>query len=81
MVFLAVILVVLIVGAVIGLLMTGGAQRPPAGKDEQLQVATTEVGVPIGILFGTRLLKSPSIVWYGNMAIVKVKVATSGKKG
>lgn len=45
-----------------------------------LEVPTTEIGTPIPVLWGTRILKSPSIAWYGDITIIKRKVNPNGKK-
>ncbi len=72
------IAVSLIAGLVGGMLM--GKQTSPATQDKTFEVPTSEIGVPIPILFGTRLIQSPSIAWYGDLRIIKVKVDTKGKK-
>ena len=50
----------------------------PAGLDE-IQVPTAEVGREITVLFGTRDLSGPNIVWYGDLRTVPVK-KSGGKK-
>lgn len=72
-----VVLFLMVLGA--ALMMMGGAKQPPA-TDNQLDIPNTKIGTPIPVLFGTRLIKSPTIGWYGDLHIVKVKVDTGGKK-
>lgn len=45
---------------------------PPAGLGD-INVPTAEVGREIPVLFGTRILKGPNIVWYGHLRSVAVK--------
>ncbi len=72
------VLVSLIAGVVGGMLM--GGQTSPATQDKTFEAPTSEIGVPIPILFGTRLIQSPSIAWYGDLRIIKIKVDSKGKK-
>jgi hypothetical protein len=55
-------------------------QRPPAVRD--VEVPTAEAGKPIPVVFGTILLKSPNIVWYGDLKYkaIKKKSGGGGKK-
>ena len=46
--------------------------EPPAGLDK-IQVPTAEEGIEIGVLFGTRELKGPNVIWYGDLDTVPVK--------
>lgn len=52
--------------------------RPPAGLDE-IQAPTAEEGREIPVLFGTRDLKGPNVVWYGDLATEAVR-KKGGKK-
>ena len=52
--------------------------QPPAGFDD-IQVPTAEEGREIPVLFGTRDLRGPNIVWYGDFEAVAVK-KKGGKK-
>ncbi len=46
--------------------------RPPAGLNE-FPVPTAEEGREIPVLFGTRDLRGPNIVWYGDLKTVALK--------
>lgn len=71
--------VVFIVALVIGIAMQPKPQtQPPAGLGE-FQVPTAEVGREIPVLFGTREIDGPNVVWYGDLHTVPVK-AKGGKK-
>lgn len=40
--------------------------RPPAGLDE-IDFPTAEAGRDIPVVFGTRWIKGPNVVWYGDL--------------
>lgn len=52
--------------------------RPPAGLNE-FNVPTAEVGREIPVLFGTRLISAPNVVWYGHLRTIAIK-KKGGKK-
>lgn len=52
--------------------------RPPAGLGD-FNVPTAEVGREIPVLFGTRKLEGPNVVWYGHLRVVAIK-KRGGKK-
>jgi hypothetical protein len=51
--------------------------KPPALSD--LKAPTADDGREIPVLFGTRVLSAPNVVWYGHMKTKAVK-ASGGKK-
>lgn len=72
-------IIIAVVALVIGFSMVPKPQAmKPAGLDE-IQAPTAEVGREIPVLFGTRDLKGPNIVWYGDFQAVAVK-KKGGKK-
>lgn len=52
-------------------------QKPP-GMNE-IQAPTAEVGREIAVLFGTREIEGPNVVWYGDVRLVAIK-SKGGKK-
>lgn len=52
-------------------------QQKPATLDE-FQMPTAEPGRPIPVVFGTYVVKSPNVVWYGDLMSEPIK--TSGGK-
>jgi hypothetical protein len=52
--------------------------RPPAGLGD-IKVPTAEEGREIPVLFGTKDVEGPNVVWYGDFAAKPVK-AKGGKK-
>ena len=52
--------------------------QPPAGLGD-INAPTAEDGREIPVLFGTRELKGPNVVWFGHLRTVAVK-KKGGKK-
>lgn len=66
-------LAVLVIAIIIGVALAPKPQsNPPAGFDE-IQVPTAEEGREIPVLFGTRRLTGPNVVWYGDLESVPVQ--------
>lgn len=72
----AVVFVVALVAAYA--MMPKPQSRPPAGLGE-IKAPTAEEGREIPVLFGTRDLESPNVVWYGHLRTVPIK-KKGGKK-
>ena len=51
---------------------------PPVGLDS-IQTPTAEIGREIPVLFGTRKIEGPNVVWYGDLRTVAIK-KKGGKK-
>ena len=49
----------------------------PAGFDE-IQAPTAEEGREIGVLFGTRIIQGPNVVWYGDFETDAIKKSSGG---
>lgn len=72
-------IVVFALALVVSYAMTPKPQsRPPAGLGD-FNVPTAEVGREIPVLFGTRKLEGPNIVWYGHLRTVAIR-KKGGKK-
>ena len=52
--------------------------HPPVGLDG-IQTPTAEIGREIPVLFGTRKIEGPNVVWYGDLRTVAIK-KKGGKK-
>ncbi len=52
--------------------------QSPAGLGD-IQAPTAEEGREIPVLFGTRDIKGPNVVWYGDLRIVAIR-KKGGKK-
>lgn len=53
--------------------------KPPFDPDA-LEVPEQTIGVPIGVLFGTRLIKKPHAVWHGDIKITQAPASEDDKK-
>lgn len=72
-------LAVFVVSLVLSYALTPKPQsQPPAGLGE-IKAPTAEEGREIPVLFGTRDLKGPNVVWYGHFRAVAIK-KKGGKK-
>ncbi len=52
--------------------------QPPAGLGD-IKAPTAEEGREIPVLFGTRLLEAPNVVWYGHLRTEAIR-KKGGKK-
>lgn len=52
--------------------------QPPAGLGD-VKVPTAEEGREIPVLFGTRYIEGPNVVWYGDLKTVAIR-KKGGKK-
>lgn len=62
-----------------------GQQQPEQSKAPEpgkLNVPTTEEGRPIPVIFGTCIVKSSNVVWYGDAKTTPIKQSggSAGKK-
>jgi hypothetical protein len=48
------------------------APKPEAAKE--LENPTAEAGIPVPVVFGSKLIKAPNIIWYGEKSIRTYKV-------
>lgn len=58
------------------------APKPPAPKPASLDdfdVPKAEEGTPIGVVFGTWIVKSPHLVWWGDLDSDPIKTKSSKK--
>lgn len=69
MVYFLVVLVVIVIAIALSAKPPG--QKPPSLSE--IDVPTAEEGKPIPVVFGTYVVQSPNIVWYGNLSYNKVK--------
>lgn len=48
------------------------APKPEAAKE--LENPVSEAGIPVKVVFGSKLIKDPNIIWYGEKTIRTYKV-------
>lgn len=53
--------------------MTPTATTQVTAVTENLDIPTADVGAPIPVVFGTYIVKSANIVWYGDLGYKAVK--------
>lgn len=74
----AIIIIAALVAVAVSIAM---APKPPSVDPQSLgegDLPTAEEGKPIPVVFGTYTIKSPNIVWYGDIGYKAVKTS-SGK--
>lgn len=69
---------VFIVALVVAFAMAPNAQQQSAAIQE-VEAPTAEEGRAIPVLFGTRDIKGPNVVWYGDVKAVAIR-KKGGKK-
>ena len=78
LVYLVLAVVVIIAGVAMALL----ARAPKSATDtNKLENSPIAEGANIPVLFGTRLIKAPSIAWWAAGNIINVEIPSGGKKG
>jgi len=71
-------LIIFIISLVVCYAMAPKATQPAPASLSDMDIPTAEPGRCIPVVFGTRLLKSPNIVWYGDLRYSPVETS-SGK--
>ena len=56
------------------------SEPPKEIPPPELEVPDTTIGTPIPVLFGTKVFKSPILVDYGDVKIIRAVIDASGKK-
>lgn len=70
--------VVFVIAFVVVLALAPKPATPKPASLSDIDIPTAEPGRPIPVVFGTYLLKSPNIVWYGDLGTSSIKTS-SGK--
>jgi hypothetical protein len=68
-----------VVALVVGFALTPKPQTVTPGIGE-IEAPTAEDGREIPVLFGTRNLTGPNVVWYGDVKTTPIKSSGGGKK-
>ncbi len=53
--------------------------QPGQIGDKDIPMASQDA--PIPVLFGTRLITQPNVVWWGDLRVVPIRKSSGGKKG
>lgn len=70
---------VFVVALAVSYAMRPKPQAPPPAGLGDIQAPTAEEGREIPVLFGTRDIKGPNVVWYGDLRTVAIR-KKGGKK-
>lgn len=66
-------LAIIIIAALVSYALAPKPPSPkPAGLDD-IDAPTAEEGRPIPVVFGTRKIKGPNVVWYGDLSTTAIK--------
>lgn len=71
-------LVILVVAVVLVIVLAPKAPKASPPEFDEPEVPTAEEGSPIPVVYGTHIVKSSNVVWYGDLAYAPVK--TKGGK-
>lgn len=69
---------IMIVSAIISYALTPKPPTPKPAALSDFDVPTAEEGRPIPVIFGTVWIKSPNVLWYGDLRATPIK--SGGKK-
>jgi hypothetical protein len=53
--------------------------QPGQIGDKDIPIASQDA--PIPVLFGTRVLSQPNVLWWGDVRVVPIRRSSGGKKG
>lgn len=76
-------IIVWIITTVISALL---APRPKVNDAQPGQIGDKDIPMasqdaPIPVLFGTRVLSQPNVVWWGDVQVIPIRRSGGGKKG
>lgn len=62
------------------------APRPKVQDAQPGQIGDKDIpmasqNAPIPVLFGTRVLSQPNVVWWGDVRVIPIRRSSGGKKG
>ena len=72
-------LVVIVVAALVSVALAPKPPEPKPASLSDVDAPTAEEGRPIPVVFGTVLVKSANVVWYGDLRTTPIK-SKGGKK-
>lgn len=65
--------VIFIINLLVSIALSPKPQKPKAASIEDFDVPTAEEDRPIPVLFGTKEITGPNVVWYGDLSTVSIK--------
>jgi hypothetical protein len=61
-------LIILVVAAILSYALTPKPQTPAAATLDDVNIPNTEIGVPVGVIFGEVWIDDSHILWYGGLS-------------
>jgi hypothetical protein len=65
---------------VIGWLLTPKPPKPDTPQPGNIEAPVASEGQPIPVLFGTRVIRQPNCVWYGDVMTTEIRKSSGGGK-
>ncbi len=65
--------VVLVLSVIVSYALSPSPPEAAPPEMKPLEAPTAEAGLPIPVIFGTLVVESPNIVWYGDFKYVEIK--------
>lgn len=72
-------LILLVVSYIVSVALAPKPPKPKPAALEDFDIPLAEQGRAIPVVFGTVIIKSPSVMWYGDLRTTAIK-SSSGKK-
>lgn len=71
-------IIILVASVALSYALQPKPQTPEPASMKDINIPTAEEGKPIGVVFGRVVVKSPNVIWYGDLRTDSVKTK-SGK--
>jgi len=71
-------LAIMVVAAILAYALTPKPQPPEAATLDDVNIPTTEIGLPVGVIFGEVWIDDSHILWYGDLSNTPI-YASGGK--
>lgn len=66
--------------AIIGYIIMPKAKSAKPDSVSEMESPTAESGIPVTVIFGEILMKSPNLLWFGNKYYLEKSSKSKGKK-
>lgn len=72
-------LAVMVISAVLSVVLAPKQPKPKPSSLSDFDAPRAEEGKPLPVLFGTKILRGPNVLWYGDLRVDEIK-EKGGKK-
>lgn len=72
-------IVIMIVSAYVSWALAPKPPPPKSATLDEFDVPKADQGTPIGVVFGSVIIKAPTLVWWGDLSTEKIKTKQSKK--